>query len=169
MQHLAQDALEFGSEHYTKWMETYQGVRVSTARPDQRDPRRNRHREEHFRRNRHRRDRVSPGSPATSSSLSRRVPCQLLSVEAPRSGRHRSPLAFHLRRSRSDRPACKGARMLAISFVQYLSGYRVNLESIGEICARHGCLFLRRCDPGSRRFPDRRSCRQNRRARGGWP
>ena len=26
MQHLAQDALEFGSEHYQKWMETYQGV-----------------------------------------------------------------------------------------------------------------------------------------------
>jgi len=38
--------------------------------------------------------------------------------------------------------SCKGARMLAISYVQYLSGYRVNLESIGEICSRQGCLFL---------------------------
>jgi len=32
MQHLAQDALEFGSEHYAKWMETYHGIRVSMAR-----------------------------------------------------------------------------------------------------------------------------------------
>src|ERR1700712_4260347 len=32
MQQLAQDALEFGSEHYLKWMETYQGLRTATAR-----------------------------------------------------------------------------------------------------------------------------------------
>ena len=32
MQHLAQDALDFGSEHYSLWMETYEALRASTAR-----------------------------------------------------------------------------------------------------------------------------------------
>lgn len=38
--------------------------------------------------------------------------------------------------------ACRGARLLAISHVNYLSGYRVDLEAIGEICHRCGCLFF---------------------------
>jgi len=38
--------------------------------------------------------------------------------------------------------ACRGARLLAVSFVNYLSGHRANLEAIGEICHRHGCLFF---------------------------
>ncbi len=38
--------------------------------------------------------------------------------------------------------ACRGARLLAISFVQYLSGYRADLDGIGEICHRRGCLFV---------------------------
>src|SRR5947209_2127844 len=32
MQHLAHDALNFGSEHYQEWMATYHGVRAATAR-----------------------------------------------------------------------------------------------------------------------------------------
>jgi len=32
MQHLAQDALDFGSLHYGDWMATYEGVRTATAR-----------------------------------------------------------------------------------------------------------------------------------------
>jgi selenocysteine lyase/cysteine desulfurase len=38
--------------------------------------------------------------------------------------------------------ACRGARLLTISFVQYLSGFRIDLEAVGEICARHGCLLV---------------------------
>ncbi|HYM13504.1 MAG TPA: aminotransferase class V-fold PLP-dependent enzyme, partial [Bryobacterales bacterium] len=38
--------------------------------------------------------------------------------------------------------ACQGARLLTISFVQYLSGFRIDLEKVGEICARHGCLLV---------------------------
>ena len=38
--------------------------------------------------------------------------------------------------------ACRGARLLAISFVQYLSGFRADLNAIGEICARHGVFFF---------------------------
>ncbi len=38
--------------------------------------------------------------------------------------------------------ACKGAKLLAISYVQYLSGHRVDLNAIGEICERHGVIFF---------------------------
>jgi cysteine desulfurase / selenocysteine lyase len=38
--------------------------------------------------------------------------------------------------------ACAGARLLAVSFVQYLSGYRADLEALGEICRRRGCFFF---------------------------
>ncbi len=38
--------------------------------------------------------------------------------------------------------AAKGARLLAISYVNYLSGHRVDLDAIGEICARHGVFYL---------------------------
>jgi selenocysteine lyase/cysteine desulfurase len=38
--------------------------------------------------------------------------------------------------------ACEGARLLAISFVQYVSGFRIDLDAVGEICRRRGCLLV---------------------------
>ena len=38
--------------------------------------------------------------------------------------------------------ACVGARLLAISFVNYLSGFRVDLKAIGDICKRHRCFYF---------------------------
>ncbi|MBZ5602323.1 MAG: aminotransferase class V-fold PLP-dependent enzyme [Acidobacteriia bacterium] len=38
--------------------------------------------------------------------------------------------------------AAKGARLLAISFVQFLTGYRANLQAIGEICRNRGAIFF---------------------------
>ncbi len=38
--------------------------------------------------------------------------------------------------------AVNGARLLAISFVQYLSGYRADLTRIGQICRDAGCIFF---------------------------
>jgi selenocysteine lyase/cysteine desulfurase len=49
--------------------------------------------------------------------------------------------------------ACRGARLLAISFVQYLSGHRVDLEAIGEICHRHNCAFMVDAIQGLGAFP----------------
>jgi len=49
--------------------------------------------------------------------------------------------------------ACLGARLLAISFVQYLSGYRVDLAAIGEICRRRGCFFFVDAIQGLGAFP----------------
>lgn len=49
--------------------------------------------------------------------------------------------------------AAKGARLLAVSFVQYLSGFRADLEAIGEICHRHGCLLFVDAIQGLGAFP----------------
>ena len=49
--------------------------------------------------------------------------------------------------------AAKGARLLAISFVQYLSGHRADLDAIGEICHRHGVVFLVDAIQGLGAFP----------------
>ncbi len=38
--------------------------------------------------------------------------------------------------------AIPGARLLAISFVNYLSGYRVDLDAIGKACHENGCFFF---------------------------
>lgn len=38
--------------------------------------------------------------------------------------------------------ACDGARLLAVSYVQYLSGFRIDLDTVGEICKRRNCLFV---------------------------
>jgi len=48
---------------------------------------------------------------------------------------------------------CRGARLLAISFVQFLSGRRADLEAIGEICDRQGCLFMVDAIQGLGAFP----------------
>jgi cysteine desulfurase/selenocysteine lyase len=49
--------------------------------------------------------------------------------------------------------ACRGARLLSISFVQYLSGYRAPLEAIGEICHRNRCIFMVDAIQGLGAFP----------------
>lgn len=63
--------------------------------------------------------------------------------------------------------AAKGARLLAISFVQFLSGYRCDVEAIGEICARHG-VFFRRRHSGSGRLSARRAQGAHPRRRRRW-
>jgi cysteine desulfurase / selenocysteine lyase len=55
--------------------------------------------------------------------------------------------------------AAKGARLLAISFVQYLTGYRADVQGIGEICHRHGVIYFVDAIQGLGVFPlDARAC-----------
>ena len=49
--------------------------------------------------------------------------------------------------------AARGARLLAISFVQYLSGYRADLAAIGEICRQEGVFFFVDAIQGLGAFP----------------
>ena len=48
MQAQAQDALDFGSEHYVQWMAAYEGVRTGAGAHDQCDACRNRYRQEYL-------------------------------------------------------------------------------------------------------------------------
>jgi selenocysteine lyase/cysteine desulfurase len=49
--------------------------------------------------------------------------------------------------------ACRGARLLAISFVQFLSGYRAPIQAIGEICRRNRCIYFVDAIQGLGAFP----------------
>jgi cysteine desulfurase / selenocysteine lyase len=153
MQHLAQDALEYGSEHYAKWMETYHGVRVAAAALINADPA-----EIAIVKN------TSEGiaTVATGVSWKRGDVVVAFAEEFPANfypWKRLEAAGIEVRwLSVFDdleriNAACKGARMLAISHVQYLSGYRVDLNAIGEICDRHGTFFLVDAIQGMGAFP----------------
>ena len=38
--------------------------------------------------------------------------------------------------------AARGAKLVALSYVQFLTGFRADLMAVGEICKRHGCFFF---------------------------
>ena len=44
-------------------------------------------------------------------------------------------------------------RVVAVSFVQYLSGFRLDLERLGKACAAHGCLLFVDAIQGLGAFP----------------
>lgn len=55
--------------------------------------------------------------------------------------------------------ACRGARLLSISFVGFLNGYRAPVREIGEICRRRGCIYFVDAIQGLGAFPlDVREC-----------
>ena len=153
MQNLAQDALRFGSEHYQEWMDTYEGLRAAAARMIN----------------------AAPGEIAIVKNTSEGIATVAIGIDwkpgdvvvafeeefpanfypwkrLEANGVHVRWLSIFDDLDRID-AACRGARMLAISYVQYLSGYRVDLEAIGEICTRHGCVFLVDAIQGLGAFP----------------
>ena len=142
MQKLAQDALDFGSLHYDQWVATYAKLRRNTAR--------------------------LIGCEAAEVAIVKNTSEGIAMVAAGLAWRAGDKVvAFHQEFPSNYYPwkrleprgvqvqwlsafasldeisaACRGARLLAISHVQYLSGYRVDLTAIGEICRRHGAFFL---------------------------
>lgn len=151
---LADDALANGSLHYAKWMETCEGLRASAARLIN----------------------AEPGEIATVKNTSEGIATVALGLKW-RSGdrvvafREEFPANFYIWKKLEDwhgvrvewlscfdplekiEAAARGARLLAISYVQYLSGYRADLEAIGEICARHGVFFFVDAIQGMGAFP----------------
>jgi len=153
MKHLADDALEFGSCHYPAWLETYDGVRQAAARLIN----------------------CKPGEIAiiknTSEGLSF-VATGLRLTERARIVAFREEFPANVLPWRNleqqgvqvewlsvfdplDRieSAVRGAQLLSISFVQYLSGYRAPVQEIGEICRRNNCIFVVDAIQGLGAFP----------------
>jgi cysteine desulfurase/selenocysteine lyase len=153
MQHLAQDALDFGSLHYDKWMATYAGLRASAAKLIN----------------------AQPGEIAIVKNTSEGIATVAIGFDWKPGDvivafREEFPANMYPWQRLAARgvevrwlsifdpldridAACKGARMLAISYVQYLSGYRVDLTKLGEICTRRGCFFFVDAIQGLGAFP----------------
>ena len=153
MQHLAQDALDFGSLHYGDWMGTYEGVRKSTARLINSKPE-----EIAITKN------TSEGIAIVATGIEWKSGDVVVAFE------EEFPANFFPWKKLESvgvqirwlsifddleriSEAIQGARLLAISFVNYLNGYRVNLCEIGEICARSNCLFFVDAIQGMGVFP----------------
>lgn len=153
MRDLAEDALHFGSLHYAAWLGAYDGLRASAARlmgaaPEEIAIVKN----------------TSEGIATIAMGLNWRSGDKVVAFEEEFPANY---LPWKRLESRGVKiewlsvfdpiekvdAACRGARLLAISFVQYLSGYRADLEKIGEICHRHGCVFLVDAIQGLGAFP----------------
>lgn len=153
MSGLATDAMHFGSYHYDAWMSTYDALRRSAARLIGAEPG-----EIALVKN------TSEGIATLATGLDWRPGDRVVAFreEFPANyfpwkrleekGIRVEWLSIWDGLDRIDE-ACRGARLLAISFVQYLSGRRAPLEAIGEICHRRGCLFLVDAIQGLGAFP----------------
>lgn len=153
MQWLAQDCLEFGSLHYDRWLAAYQGLRVAAARLVGAEPA-----EIALVKN------TSEGIATVAMGLDWRTGDRMVGFreEFPANyfpwkrleekGVAVTWLSVEDPLDRIDQ-ACKGAKLLSISFVQFLSGYRAPIQKIGEICRRNNCIFLVDAIQGLGAFP----------------
>ncbi|HTM51393.1 MAG TPA: aminotransferase class V-fold PLP-dependent enzyme [Bryobacteraceae bacterium] len=153
MKHLAEDALRFGSLHYDRWMAAYEGVRLAAARLIGSSAR-----EIAIVKN------TSEGIAMVATGIDWKKGDRVVAFreEFPANylpwkkleelGVGINWLSVQDPLERMDE-ACRGARLLAISHVQYLSGYRVDLNAIGEICHRRGCFFFVDAIQGLGAFP----------------
>jgi selenocysteine lyase/cysteine desulfurase len=139
---LTQDVLLQGSVHYDRWLAAYEGLRTSAARLIHASPR-----EIAIVKN------TSEGISTFALGLDWKAGDRIVSFEGEFPANALPWLRLQSRGVRitalpMDSPlerideAVRGARLLAISWVQYLSGYRADLTALGEICSRHGCLFF---------------------------
>jgi selenocysteine lyase/cysteine desulfurase len=159
MKHLADDCLNYGSLHYGEWLAVYDGLRKSAARLIGADPG-----EIALVKN------TSEGIATVALGLDWRPADRIVAFreEFPanyfpwkrleQKGIAVTWLSVTDPLERID-AACRSARLLAISFVQFLSGYRAPLHEIGEICHRNQCIFLVDAIQGLGAFPiDVRAC-----------
>jgi len=142
MHSFATEAATSGSIHWDTWVATYQGIRSAAARLINSTPR-----EIAIVKN------TSEGISTVANGLRWRAGDKVVVFreEFPSNqyawqrlearGVHVEWLSIFDPLDRVEE-ACRGARLLAVSFVQYLSGYRADLDALGEICARHGVFFF---------------------------
>jgi selenocysteine lyase/cysteine desulfurase len=160
MKSLAEDVLHHGSLHYDRWMDCYEGFRVSAAKLI------HAHRDEiAIVKN------TSEGIATVALGLDWKPGDKIVAFREEFPANYFPWLRLEAKGVKIewlsvfdplDRidEAARGAKLLAISYVQYLSGYRANLEAIGEICHRHGCFYFVDAIQGLGVFPlDVRRCR----------
>jgi selenocysteine lyase/cysteine desulfurase len=153
MKWLVDDALNYGSLHYDRWMAAYDGLRSAAARlinaqPDEIAIVKN----------------TSEGVAIIASGLAWKSSDRVIAFkeEFPanyfpwlRLADKGVEIAWLSIYDPLDKivAAIPGARLLAISHVNYLSGYRVDLDAIGSACRQHGCFFFVDAIQGMGAFP----------------
>ena len=142
MKALSEDACHWGSFHYDQWLACYDGFRAAAASLIN----------------------AQPGEIAITKNTSEGIATIQLGLnwktgdkvvafkeEFPANyfpwlrleakGVHVEWLSLYDPLDKIDE-ACRRARLLAISFVNYLSGFRVDLQAIGDICRRHRTFYF---------------------------
>jgi cysteine desulfurase / selenocysteine lyase len=142
MKQLAEDACSFGSLHYDEWLDAYESLRRAAAKLLN----------------------ASAGEIAIVKNTSEGISTVALGLDWKPGDRivafeEEFPANYYpwlrleqqglqvIRLSIYDplekiAAAVQGARLLAVSFVNYLSGYRVNLNALGQLCREAGCFFF---------------------------
>jgi len=153
MKHLADDCMDFGSLHYDQWLAAYERVRVAAARLIGAD-----RSEIALVKN------TSEGIATVAIGIDWRPGDRMVAFreEFPanlypwkileQQGVAVTWLSVEDPLDRIEE-AARGARLLSISFVQFLTGYRAPLREIGEICHRNCCIFLVDAIQGLGAFP----------------
>lgn len=142
MKGLSDDACEWGSFHYDKWLATYDGFRAAAASLIGAEPT-----EIAITKN------TSEGIATIQMGIAWKRGDKVVAfkeeftanyfpwLRLEQKGVHVEWLSIYDPLEKIDEAAA-GARLLAISFVNYLSGFRVDLQAIGDICKRHGCFYF---------------------------
>jgi selenocysteine lyase/cysteine desulfurase len=150
---LADDACQFGSLHYDKWMDAYAGLRRAAARLINASPE-----EIAIVKN------TSEGIATVALGLDWKAGDRVIAfkeefpsnyypwLRLERRGVEITWLSIYDPLEKIS-AAIPGARLLAVSFVNYLSGYRVDLEAIGKLCRQHGCFYFVDAIQGMGAFP----------------
>ncbi|MBV8475562.1 MAG: aminotransferase class V-fold PLP-dependent enzyme [Acidobacteria bacterium] len=153
MKHLADDCCSYGSLHYDAWMETYAGLRRAAAKlinasADEIAIVKN----------------TSEGINTVALGFPWKPGDRVVAFKEEFPANYYPWLRLEARGVQLSWlsiydplekvvEAVDGARLLAISYVNYLSGYRVDLPAIGELCREHGCFFFVDAIQGLGAFP----------------
>jgi cysteine desulfurase/selenocysteine lyase len=153
MKNLAEDVSRYGSLHYDTWLEAYAGLRKAAAKLINASPG-----EIAIVKN------TSEGIATIAEGLDWRPGDRVIVFEEefpanyyPWARLERRGVEL-IRLSIYDpveriAEATSRARLLAISYVNYLSGFRMDLRQIGEFCREHGCFFFVDAIQGMGAFP----------------
>ncbi len=159
MKHLADDCMQLGSRHYKDWLDTYEGLRVAAARLVGGD-----RSEIALVKN------TSEGIATVAMGLDWKPGDRMVAFLEEFPANYYPWKRFEARgiqvtwlsvEDPLDKiaDAARGAKLLAISFVQFLSGYRAPIQAIGEICRANHCIYLVDAIQGFGAFPlDVKTC-----------
>src|SRR5258706_14864467 len=153
MQHLAEDVLQNGAANYQQWLDAYAGLRGAAGRlinalPDEIALMKN----------------TSEGIATVALGIDWRPGDRIVAFkeEIPANQypwRRLEKQGVTIEWLLVTDPlecidaAARGARLLAISYVQFLTGHRADLEAIGRICRSHGAIFVVDAIQGLGAFP----------------